>query len=239
MDVIAAASGTSFYWYMTRSTGAVALLLLSLTVALGVIDVKRVSSPSWPRFVIDRLHRNLALTALLFLVLHIVTAALDSFASIPLIDGVIPFVGSYRPFWLGLGAVSFDLLVAVILTSLLRRRLGNTTWRRIHWLSYACWPIALLHGLGTGSDVKALWLQLATVLCLALVLGAVLFRVGSGWPANAGVRAASFAATAGFALFLLVWLPGGPLGSEWARRSGTPGSLLLHKAPPSRQGRDE
>jgi predicted ferric reductase len=239
MDVIAASSGPSAYWYMTRSTGAVAMVLLSLTVALGVIDVKRISSPAWPRFVVDRLHRNLALLTLVFLALHILTSALDSFASIPLIDSIVPFVGSYRPFWLGLGAVAFDMLVAVVVTSLLRRRVGNTLWRRIHWLSYASWPIALLHGLGTGSDVKTAWLQLVTIACLALVLASVVFRAASGWPANAGSRTAAFAAVAGFALFLLVWVPGGPLGSEWARRSGTPGTLLRHKAPASKQGRDE
>lgn len=83
MGVIAASSGPSAYWYMTRSTGAVAMVLLSLTVALGVIDVKRISSPTWPRFVVDRLHRNVALLTLVFLVLHILTSALDSFASIP------------------------------------------------------------------------------------------------------------------------------------------------------------
>src|SRR6202049_3007922 len=106
-----AAVGPSTYWYLTRSTGAVALLLLTFAIALGVLEVRRWSSPRWPRFVIDSLHRNVSLLAMVFLVLHILTSVLDSFASISLIDAVVPFVGSYRPFWLGLGAVSFDLLL--------------------------------------------------------------------------------------------------------------------------------
>ena len=222
------AVGPSTYWYLTRSTGAVAMLLLSVAVALGVIDVQRWSTPRWPRFIVDSVHRNVALLALVFLVLHILTSELDSFAPIGLLDAVVPFVGTYRPFWLGLGAVAFDLIVAVIVTSLLRARMGYASWRAIHWLTYASWPIALLHGFGTGSDANKVWLQVLTAICLAMVLGAVLARVASGWPENIRIRGAALGGTGVFSLFLVLWLPSGPLGSEWARRSGTPASLLHH-----------
>jgi methionine sulfoxide reductase heme-binding subunit len=223
-----AAAGPSAYWYLTRSTGAVALLLLTFAIVLGVVDVRRLSSPRWPRFVVDSLHRNVSLLAMAFLGLHILTSVLDSFAPISLLDAFVPFVGTYRPFWLGLGAVSFDLLVAVTITSLLRRRMGYASWRAIHWLTYASWPIALLHGFGTGSDVKSTWLLVLSIACLALVLAAVIARVLGGWPGNLGPRSAALGGAAVFSLFLLLWLPGGPLGSEWARRSGTPSSLLGH-----------
>jgi predicted ferric reductase len=228
MTLPLAAAGPSIDWYLTRSTGAVALLLLSVAVALGVLDVKRWSTPRWPRFIVDSLHRNVSLLALAFLVLHILTSVLDSFAPIGLIDAFVPFVGSYRPFWLGLGAVAFDLILAVIATSLLRSRMGYSTWRAIHWLTYASWPIALVHGFGTGSDANGAWLQVLSVVCVALVLAAILARAIAGWPENVGVRSAALAATGGFGLFLALWLPSGPLGSEWARRSGTPASLLPH-----------
>jgi sulfoxide reductase heme-binding subunit YedZ len=223
-----AASGPSLYWYLTRSTGAVALLLLTLAVALGVLDVQRWSTPNWPRFVVDSLHRNVSLLAMVFLVLHILTSVLDSFAPIGLLDAFVPFAGSYRPFWLGLGAVSFDLILAVIATSLIRQRMGFATWRAVHWLSYASWPIALLHCLGTGSDVNSAWLLVLSVGCAAIVVGAILARVLRGWPANLRVRGAALGGTGAFSLFLLLWLPAGPLGSEWARRSGTPSALLPH-----------
>jgi methionine sulfoxide reductase heme-binding subunit len=221
-----AASGGSGYWYLTRSTGAVALVLLTLAVALGVTDVRRWSSPRWPRFLVDSLHRNVSLLAMAFLGLHILTSVLDSFAPISLLDAFVPFAGTYRPFWLGLGAVALDLLLAVTITSLLRQRIGFSGWRAIHWLTYASWPIALLHGLGTGSDVKATWLLSLSIGCLLIVLAAVLTRAVSGWPAQLRLRAAALGAAGGFSLFLLLWLPGGPLGSEWPRRSGTPTSLL-------------
>jgi predicted ferric reductase len=236
MSAALAATSGSTYWYLTRSTGGVALLLLTIAIVLGVLDVQRFSTPRWPRFVVDSLHRNVSLLAMAFLALHILTSVLDSFAPISLIDAVIPFGGSYRPFWLGLGAVSFDMLVAVTITSLLRQRMGYATWRAIHWLTYASWPIALLHGFGTGSDVQATWLLALSIGCLLLVLAAVLARVVSGWPQNLHARTAALGGASVFSLFLLLWLPGGPLGSEWARRSGTPSSLLGHSSHAKSQG---
>src|SRR5271154_1633468 len=230
-----ATAGPSIYWYLTRSTGAVALLLLTIAVALGVTDVQRWNSPRWPRFLVDSLHRNVSLLAMAFLGLHILTSVLDSFAPISLLDAFVPFAGSYRPFWLGLGAISFDLLVAVTITSLLRQRMGYASWRAIHWLTYASWPIALLHGFGTGSDVKQTWLLALSIGCLVIVVGAVLARVISGWPEQLGRRGAALGCAGAFSLFLLLWLPGGPLGSEWARRSGTPASLLAHSTTTTSQ----
>jgi predicted ferric reductase len=220
------ATGPSAYWYLTRSSGAVALILLTLTLVLGVMDVRRWSTDTWPRFIVDSLHRNVSLLALMFLSLHILTAVLDSFAPISLVNSVIPFTGSYRPFWLGLGALSFDLMLAVILTSLLRRRIGHASWRATHWLSYACWPIALLHGFGTGSDVKATWLLVISIGCMLAVILSILVRIAAGWPDQLARRGAALGGAAIFTVGLLLWLPGGPLGREWARRSGTPSSLL-------------
>ena len=191
MSSVLAGAGPSAYWYLTRSTGAVALMLLTAAIVLGVADVRRWSTPRWPRFVVDSLHRNVSLLAMAFLAVHILTSVLDSFAPISLLDAFIPFTGSYRPFWLGLGALSFDLLLAVTITSLLRQRIGFTGWRAVHWLTYASWPIALLHGLGTGSDVKSTWLLALSIACLLVVLAAVLVRAIAGWPANMRGRGAA------------------------------------------------
>jgi predicted ferric reductase len=230
MSTAIAAAGPSAYWYLTRSSGAVALALLTLALVLGVVDVRRWSTDRWPRFVVDSLHRNASLLALAFLALHIVTAVLDSFAPISLTNAVIPFTGSYRPLWLGLGALSFDLMLAVILTSLLRRRMGHATWRAVHWLAYASWPIALLHGLGTGSDVKGTWMLALSVGCLVAAIAAVLVRIAAGWPDQLARRGAALGGATLFTLGLILWLPSGPLGKEWARRSGTPSTLLPHAA---------
>ena len=112
-------AGPSAYWYLARGTGAVALVLLTVSVVLGILGSLRFApAPRWPRFAIDTLHRDVSLLVLVLLVVHIITSVLDSFAPIRLIDAVIPFVASYRPLWLGLGALSFDLLIALVVTSL-------------------------------------------------------------------------------------------------------------------------
>lgn len=222
--------GPSTYWYLTRATGAVALILLTLSVAVGVAAFGRVKTHRWPRFAIDGIHRTVSLLAIVFLVIHIATAVLDSFAPIRLADAIIPFAGSYRPLWLGLGAAGFDLLLAVIITSLLRARFGYRTWRAVHWLAYLAWPLALVHGLGTGSDVRLGWMLAANVACTAVVLVAVITRAMIGWPKHLRLRLGALGVVLAFTLGLVAWLPAGPLGSHWAQRAGTPASLLAPRS---------
>jgi predicted ferric reductase len=225
---LGAVASPSATWYLTRSAGAVSLALLTCAVVLGVVDVRRWNSARWPRFVIDALHRNVALLAVCFLGVHILTAVLDSFAPIGLTDALLPFKGSYRPLWLGLGALAFDLLLAVTITSLLRQRFGVERWRVVHWLAYASWPLALLHGLGTGSDTRSGWMQVLVACCFCAVLAAVATRALGAWREHPERAGAALGAIALFVVFLALWLPSGPLGREWARRSGTPSALLAH-----------
>ena len=156
-------------WYLARGTGVVSLALLTATVLLGLTSVTRWSSARWPRFVTVSLHRNISLLSVGFLVVHIGSSVLDTYTSISLTDAFVPFVGHYRPFWLGLGALAFDLVLALIVTSLVRVRLGLRVWRSVHWLAYAAWPVAVLHGLGTGTDASQRWMQLFTLTCIGLV----------------------------------------------------------------------
>jgi hypothetical protein len=227
MSVTAAVTaGPTVLWYLTRGTGVVTLILLTLSVALGVANARRAQTENVPRFVFDAAHRNASLLAVAFLFVHIITSLLDGFAPIRLVDVVLPLGSAYRPLWLGLGAVAFDLLIAVALTSVFRRRLGYRTWRATHWLAYASWPVALLHGLGTGSDTKTTWMLTLTGACLVVVILAVVARATAGWPEHVGVRAVTIAASVAVPVGLLVWLPSGPLAAGWAKRAGTPSSLL-------------
>jgi sulfoxide reductase heme-binding subunit YedZ len=214
------------YWYLTRASGSVALILLTLSLIVGIAAIGRVHSRGWPRFAIDGVHRTSSLLAIVFLLVHIATAVLDSFAPISLPDSVIPFVGAYRPLWLGLGATAFDLLLAVAITSGLRQRLGYGPWRAVHWCAYGVWPIAVLHGLGTGSDATQGWMTIVYIVCAFAVLVAVLSRIAIGWPAALKWRLTSLAGLAAFGLGVAVWLPNGPLAPHWARRAGTPSNLL-------------
>ena len=167
-------------WYTTRGAGAVSLMLLSGVVALGLLTRARVMSPRWPRFLTAALHRDLALMSLVFLGLHIVTAVVDPYAHLGIVAAVIPFGSYYRTFWLGLGTIAFELILALIATSLLRHVIGLRAWRAVHWLAYAAWPVAVVHGLGTGTDASSLWLLSITVLCVAGVLAAAAVRFLTG-----------------------------------------------------------
>ncbi|MGH2916180.1 MAG: ferric reductase-like transmembrane domain-containing protein [Solirubrobacteraceae bacterium] len=218
--------GPSLYWFVTRASGAVALVLLTAAVVIGIAAIGRLRAPGVPRFMVDGIHRTTSLLAVVFVVVHVVTSVLDSFVSISLVAAVIPFGSGYRPLWLGLGAVSFDLLLAVSATSLLRARLGRDIWRAVHWLAYAAWPVAILHGFGTGSDARHTWMLAIDVACIAATLAAIVARAMIGWPDHLRARIGALGVAAAFSIGLAVWLPAGPLGKGWARRSGTPATLL-------------
>lgn len=224
MTTLLAAGGARTLWYLTRASGVVALLLLTSTTLLGVTAANRWRSDRWPRFAIASLHRNLTLLALVFVGTHVATTIADSFAPIGVRDVFIPFLSRYRPIWLGLGALTLDLLLAITVTSLLRRHIGYRTWRTLHWASYATWPLALAHGFGSGSDARFGWMATLSFACLALVAVAVAVRlVRSG---SAALQLAAGAVTVGLAIVLVTWYESGPARRGWAARAGTPASLL-------------
>lgn len=223
---VLAASGPSPLWYLSRGTGAVALLLLTVSVVLGILDQRHWRPAGWPRFVLDAMHRNVSLLVLALLAVHIASSVIDSFAPLRLVDAFVPFISSYRPIWLGLGALAFDLLLAVLITSMLRRYLGHRAWRIVHWLAYVSWPVAVVHGLTTGTDVKSAWLLALTATCAMAVLIATWARVIAANPEPTGRRTAALASLIVAPLALAFWLPKGPLGHGWASRAGTPAGLL-------------
>ncbi|WP_316770679.1 ferric reductase-like transmembrane domain-containing protein [Streptomyces sasae] len=237
-----AAAGPSPLWYATRAGGTVALVLLTATVALGIAVGGRYTPRRLARFEVNALHRNLSVLTLVFLALHIVTAILDTFVHLGWLVTVVPFTASYRPLWLGLGTVAFDLLLAVAATSAVRLRMGQRRWKAVHWLAYAAWPVALFHAAGTGTDTR-LTPQLALYAgCVALVVAAVwwrLYRAGPGWFA---VRLWAGLATVAMPVVLAAFLNSGPLQSGWAHRAGgasSTGTVHPTPAPTDDEGGEE
>jgi len=164
-------------WYATRGAGVVSLLLLTGVVVLGVLSVQRFEMAGWPRFLTVGLHRNVSLLAVVFLALHILTAVVDPFTHLGWVPAVIPFGSYYRTFWLGLGTIAAELMAAIVVTSLVRGWIGARVWRLVHWLAYAAWPVAVLHGIGTGTDAGSLWLLAIQALCALAVALAVTLRL--------------------------------------------------------------
>jgi hypothetical protein len=233
MIAAAAAHGPSVLWYAARGAGAVTLVLLTAAVALGVGEARMWRPAGTPRYAVTALHRSVSLLALAFLALHVATIVLDPFPRIGVLTAAVPFATSYRALWVGLGTIACDLLLAVAITSLVRRRLGYRAWRGVHWLAYASWPLALVHGFGAGSDARSTWLLALCGACVAVVLAVVAGRLAD--PAvGARVRTGGAAVLVGGAVALVAWLAGGPLAAGWASRAGTPRSVLAAFTPPRR-----
>jgi sulfoxide reductase heme-binding subunit YedZ len=221
-------------WYATRATGEVAFLLLTAALVFGTLTAARFGGRRLPRFVVAGLHRNLSLVSLVFLGGHLLTAIVDPFAGLGVTDAVLPFGADYRPLWVGLGAIGLDLVLALVVTSLLRERLGQRTWRLLHWAAYGCWLAALLHALGTGTDTRTTIGMLLAGSAAGAALLAIGWRLAAGRPDRAGARLTLAALGMVTVLLVFAWTLTGPLAPGWARRAGTPANLLGGSAPAGR-----
>jgi methionine sulfoxide reductase heme-binding subunit len=172
-------------WYLMRASGVVSLVLLTAVFALGIATTNRWRPARLPRFVTVGLHRNISLLSVVFLAIHVATAVVDPYAHVGIVATVIPFTAGSNAFWVGLGAVSLDLVTALIVSSLLRRHIGQRVWKTIHWLAYASWPVAFAHTLGSGTDSTTLWLRIVSGLSAAIIGAAIVWRLrGVGGPAK-------------------------------------------------------
>jgi methionine sulfoxide reductase heme-binding subunit len=209
-------------WYAARAAGILAYVLLTGGVLLGTLLAGRVRLPRWPTFAVTDVHRFVSVLVGIFVSVHVLTVGLDTYVHFSLAQLVVPGASSYRPLWVALGIVAAELLVAIAVTNLLRRRIGFRRWRRIHYLTFLVWAGATAHGLGAGTDSNTAWLRLLYVLSIAAVLAAVTWRVGrsrlpAGSLAAPGVAAVLF----GFVLVLgLGKLPSG-IGSTPSAHAAT------------------
>src|ERR1700730_14835686 len=168
-------------WYATRATGMMALILLTLTMLLGLTTTTRARARNWPGFAQQEMHRRISMISVIFLGIHVVTSILDTYVNISWAAAVIPFTSSYSRFWVGVGTIALDLMIAVFVTSLLRAKMRPGTWRAVHWLAYLTWPVALAHTFGMGTDARESWVIVLGVVCVVSVglAGAWRLRVAS------------------------------------------------------------
>jgi sulfoxide reductase heme-binding subunit YedZ len=178
MSAIAtSSSGAQYLWFLSRGSGVVLLVLLSVVIVLGVATRLGAAPRCLARFAIAELHRTLSLFAVVLLVLHVLTAILDPYVSIGWAATVLPFLSHYRTLAIGVGTLAVDLGAAVLLTSLLRVRLGFRAWRAVHWLAYLAWPVAFVHSLTAGGDLGTWWVALAECGSAAMVATSVIARL--------------------------------------------------------------
>ena len=194
MSLAAAVAGSQGLWFVSRASGLALLASFSSVLVLGVAARLGSAPRRWARFAVPEVHRTLALFSVAFLALHVLTAILDPFVTIGWAATVLPFGSGYRTFAIGLGTLAVDLGGAVLLTSLIRGRLGYRAWRAVHWLAYLAWPVAFVHSLTAGYDLGLWWVALIEWGCAIAVATAAAARVLQSirHPRPAGQRSASF-----------------------------------------------
>ncbi len=178
-----------YLWYSTRATGMVTLVLFTLVVALGTFVANRVGGNYVGRFEINELHRSLSMVAVVFLAIHVTTTVVDSYVPTGVLSVVVPFTSAYRRVAVGVGAIALDLIAAVWISSLLKTRVANTTWRFIHWFSWLALTTAVVHAYLTGTDARHGWGLVVILGCAGVGVAAALWRF-LGRPTRAAGRTA-------------------------------------------------
>jgi sulfoxide reductase heme-binding subunit YedZ len=175
-------------WAFGRGTGLVAIVLVTVSVLLGILTRSGRPLPGLARFSILLVHRNVSLLSTVFITLHVGSLLLDSYAHLHIIDVYVPFLGSFKPFWQGLGTVAVDLLIAVVLTSLMRRWIGIRIFRAVHWITYLMWPVTLVHAIGNGSDGTSRWFLILAAASVTAVTAALVWRISPRFVESSRLR---------------------------------------------------
>lgn len=165
-------------WYAARASGVAAYVVLSLVVSLGIGLGGKAQNRRWPRFSVEEIHRFGGLLVGSLIGIHVLAIAADSFLPFSLVQLLVPFTSRYRPLWTGLGIAAAEILLALAITNHYRRRLPYGVWRKAHYLNFAVWTLASLHGLMAGTDRGAAWLAILYGVCVATVLMLLFWRFG-------------------------------------------------------------
>jgi sulfoxide reductase heme-binding subunit YedZ len=155
-----AMDSVQLWWYVTRASGLTGYFLLWLSMVWGFAIPTGFLKPVLENVFSYDFHEHLSLLGLGFVLIHITVLLFDKYLPFSILQLLIPFTDTYRPLWVGLGIISFYLLVLVTFTFYLRQRIGAKTFRSIHVLSLVSYLGTTLHGLfaGTDSGLSATWL---------------------------------------------------------------------------------
>ena len=168
-----AITGSTALWYASRATGVVSLLLLTAVVLLGMLVNRQGRLPGLPRFVVTGLHRNLSLLSVVFVAIHVVTAVADPYVTIRLVAIVIPFASAYKPL---LARPGRDLARPDGRADPDQPGPGPDQPPRSGGAStgsaYAAWPVAVVHSMGSSTDLQRGLLLYLTIACVLAVVAA-------------------------------------------------------------------
>ena len=206
-------TASSLTWEVARAGGFVAYALLTASVAIGLVLSLRWRSPRWTRYITSELHRFVTLLALVFTALHTLAVAIDPFIRFTPVEVLVPFASHYRPLWIALGIVGAYLLIAIYASEWIRPRVGYAWWRRFHYLSFAAFLLALVHGIGTGSDTRTPW-AIGVYAASAVLVGALL-AVRAMPPSGERAHPIVAGVAVGALMVGALWTWQGPLQPGW------------------------
>jgi predicted ferric reductase len=166
-----------FYWYLSRSSSVVAFVLLWASMAFGLLMTNRMAR-LWPGApAAYELHQFVSLLGLAFVLVHALILLGDRYINFDLFQVVVPFSANYQVFFTGLGQLTFYLWLVLAFSFYLRRRIGQRTWRALHSLSFLSYALALVHGVASGSDTGALFMQAVYWLSAVSLLFLTIYRI--------------------------------------------------------------
>ena len=195
-------------WYAARASGIAAYVILTVVVSIGISMGGKAQSTRWPRFSVEDIHRFGGLLVGSLITIHVTTIAVDSFLPFSIVNLLVPFTASYRPIWTGLGIAAAEILLALAVTNHYRKRMPHRYWRLAHYLNFAVWTLASIHGLMSGTDRGAAWLALVYGVCVASVVMLVFWRFGGYVLRSPRVATAGLVTVVALPLLIVV----GPLG---------------------------
>jgi hypothetical protein len=150
-DVLAV-YGEKTAWYLTRSTGTVAYLLLSGATLWGLVLSSKIVQDAVPVALALALHTTLAWLAVALAGFHAFVLVFDGYYAYRFADVLLPFVGPYRPLWVGLGSIGWYLALLTSASFRWRKWLGPQRWRALHALTFVAYALVTAHGLTAGTD---------------------------------------------------------------------------------------
>jgi sulfoxide reductase heme-binding subunit YedZ len=147
----------NYTWYVERAGGILAFVLLTGSVALGLLLSNKSSLRRWPRFALEDVHRFVGLLAGAFIAIHVGALLVDNYMPFSLENVLVPGTDPYRPLAVAGGVIAAELLAALALANRYRKSLSYRFWRRTHYLNFAVWILAFVHGLFAGTDTGSAW----------------------------------------------------------------------------------
>jgi predicted ferric reductase len=167
-------------WYTARAGGLLGFALLTASVVLGLALSGRARLGRWPRFAVEDVHRFAGLLAGTFVGIHVLALLLDTYVPFSLAQLLVPGAASYRPLPTALGVVALELLTALAVANHYRKRLPYRLWRRAHYLNFAVWALALVHGITSGTDSGTVWAVALYAVAAGSVAGLLVWRASGG-----------------------------------------------------------